>query len=608
MKKTISLLLAICLLMTVPVLSGPSGSVSAAATDGAGRQTIYAGWYDSAAIKTDGSLWIWGDGMNGALGQGTEYTTSNPNIPLMVLDGNVIYRSIYGDPIGSYQNEPLKLMDDVASVKIGSSGYSYAIKTDGTFWLWGRQDVSYRPYQAASDVIAAEISNGTIAIIKSDHSLWMKGRNNCERIPGASYDNFMTEDFIKVMDDVASVHLSLSTPLAYFYFAAAIKTDGSLWTWGAATPSALRKWPEDTPWQSKIHPEKVMDGVAAIRNDLLLKTDGTLWDISGDDMIKVMDDVRSLSCSEGNGTKAAVKNDGSLWIWGNVGVKAGDGTCGGGSRDVPYKVMDDVVSVSLSDMHVLALKSDGTLWGWGNNQRGQLLKVCDSDADIKAKYGGPSEKTIEMTHQHTPVKLLDGIALPGTPVTGAAPSAPATPSETLQPSSQRPIPFTDVKESDYYYDSVVWAYTSEPQITDGTTTTTFSPDNTCTRGQVMTFLWRAAGCPEPETKNCPFADVKETDYFYKPVLWAVENKITDGTSSDTFSPGTLCANSHILTFIYRAVGEPGKTGDKLWYGDALNWAEGSGLLDGTYSGGFDIKAKCPRCNAVEYLYRYLAEK
>ena len=170
--------------------------------------------------------------------------------------------------------------------------------------------------------------------------------------------------------------------------------------------------------------------------------------------------------------------------------------------------------------------------------------------------------------------------------------------------TSRPIPFYDVTETAYYYDAVVWAY--ENDITKGTSGTTFSPLSICTRAQVITFLWRAAGQPEPTTGDCPFEDVKETDYFYAPVLWAVGQGIAAGTTPTTFSPKLQCSNSHILTFLYRAVGEPGKTGTGRWYSDAWKWAEDSGLLKGTYSGSFAIEDECPRCNVTEYLYRYLS--
>jgi|GEM_PF-5466402 len=607
MKKLLSLMLALCIAAVSPALwiqpafASESGPIE--------RRTVYAGADNCAVIKEDGSLWVWGYGNIAALGQGTVLTTNIPNLPTVMLDGNVVSRDADGNPLAAFQNEPIKLLDDVASACIGTAGYSYAIKTDGSLWIWGGVDEP-KPHQIATDVIAAEISNGTTAIIKSDHSLWMRGKSINGVIPGTpDVEPYYIEEFVKVMDDVASVHLDLTRSFSWQYFAAVVKTDGSLWAWGGWIPKALKDWPEGTTWQSKIIPQKVMDGVASIRGNLLM-TDGTLWDYKGEQLVKILDDVKMQSWS---GEDLAVKNDGSLWAWGYQNVKAGNGSCSG-TYDVPYKIMDDVAAVSAASTFALAVKTDGSLWGWGSNNNGQLLKTCDNLVDIRNKYGAPSDKTYHMTHQHSPVKLLDGIAQPSYPIPGAAEPAVPAPSQPTepeapapQPSAERPIPFTDVKEGDYYYDSVVWAYTSDPQITDGTTTTTFSPFSTCTRGQVMTFLWRAAGCPEPDAKDCPFADVKETDYFYKPVLWAVEKGITDGTSPDAFSPKTLCANSHILTFIYRAMGEPGRTGEGEWYGDALNWAENSGLLDGTYSESFDIGAKCPRCNAVEYLYRYLAE-
>ena len=179
---------------------------------------------------------------------------------------------------------------------------------------------------------------------------------------------------------------------------------------------------------------------------------------------------------------------------------------------------------------------------------------------------------------------------------------PALKEPIAQLPSSRHIPFVDIRENDYFRDAVIWAFTHEPQITDGTSATTFSPDRTCTRGQVVTFLWREAGCPEPGSKDNPFADVKESDYFYKPVLWAVEKGITDGTSPTTFSPANTCKNSHILTFIYRAVGEPRKSGEGAWWQDALDWADRSSLLSGSYTGTYDVNADCLRANVVYYLY------
>ena len=116
------------------------------------------------------------------------------------------------------------------------------------------------------------------------------------------------------------------------------------------------------------------------------------------------------------------------------------------------------------------------------------------------------------------------------------------------------MPFTDVNLEKYYAPAVLWAYHHEPQITGGMNDTTFGVGKPCTRAQVVTFLYAAAGKPEPETTYNPFKDVKRTDYFYKAVLWAVENGITSGTTPTTFSPKQTCTRAQVVTFLYQAVG------------------------------------------------------
>lgn len=163
-------------------------------------------------------------------------------------------------------------------------------------------------------------------------------------------------------------------------------------------------------------------------------------------------------------------------------------------------------------------------------------------------------------------------------------------------------PFTDVKDTDIFYDAVLWAYYSDPQITNGTSSTTFGPNKTVTRGQTVTFLWRAMGCPEPKSTNNPFEDVKSGKYYYKAVLWAVEQGITNGTDATHFSPDRTCSTAHIITFIYRTVG----AGSNGWYKVAGAWAEDEGLLD-----GIDLEVSpsvdCPRADVVLFLFRKLAK-
>ena len=201
---------------------------------------------------------------------------------------------------------------------------------------------------------------------------------------------------------------------------------------------------------------------------------------------------------------------------------------------------------------------------------------------------------------------------------------PKTESKPVEPTKEDPKPddtkptpkpvknpFTDVKKGDYFFDPVLWALNHDPQITDGTTDTTFSPADTCTRGQVVTFLWRAMGCEEPANKTNPFSDVKDSDYFYKAVLWAVEKGITDGTSDTTFSPADPCTRAHVVTFLWRAENKPdagsknpfGDVASGNYYTDAVLWAVSKQITDGTSDTTFSPADPCTRGQIVTFLYR-----
>lgn len=162
------------------------------------------------------------------------------------------------------------------------------------------------------------------------------------------------------------------------------------------------------------------------------------------------------------------------------------------------------------------------------------------------------------------------------------------------------MPFSDVKKTDYFYDAVKWAY--EKKITTGMSATQFGTALSCTRGQVVTFLYRAAGEPEPKSTENKFTDVKESDYYYKPILWAVEKGITNGVSEDLFAPNSPCTNGHILTFIWRYMGQPNKSQtSEFWYSDAMNWAQSKGMLLGLPT--VVPSNACPRANVVYFLYQ-----
>ena len=169
--------------------------------------------------------------------------------------------------------------------------------------------------------------------------------------------------------------------------------------------------------------------------------------------------------------------------------------------------------------------------------------------------------------------------------------------------------FVDVAAGVYYEDAVDWAV--ESGITKGTDDTHFYPDGICTRAQAVTFLWRTAGSPEPETRTMPFTDVPVGSYYYDAVLWAVENGITKGTSDTTFSPNMTCSRAQIVTFLWRSEKSPAAgtanpfadVNSTAYYADAVLWAVRENITKGTTSTTFSPDADCTRAQIVTFLWR-----
>ena len=171
--------------------------------------------------------------------------------------------------------------------------------------------------------------------------------------------------------------------------------------------------------------------------------------------------------------------------------------------------------------------------------------------------------------------------------------------------------FTDVQPNAYYADAVKWAVKNG--ITTGLSDTCFGPKETCTRAQIVTFLWRAAGSPEPTTTNNPFTDLKDSKYYYKAVLWAAETDVTSGTSETTFSPKNGCTRAQIVTFLWRFAGSPEPTMTTnpftdvpagKYYSKAVLWAAEKGVTAGTSATTFSPNDTCIRGQVVTFLYRY----
>ena len=179
-------------------------------------------------------------------------------------------------------------------------------------------------------------------------------------------------------------------------------------------------------------------------------------------------------------------------------------------------------------------------------------------------------------------------------------------------------PFGDVSENAYYAPAVEWALKND--VTGGTTAATFSPNTGCTRAQIVTFLWRAAGCPEPADSKS-FTDVSADAYYAKAVAWAAEQGITGGTGDGKFSPDAVCTRSQSMTFIYRSEQARGGGMQGEWmflnpfadvnledyYGEAVMWAVANGVTDGTSDTTFSPNATCTRGQIVTFLYRFFVK-
>ena len=576
MKKLLSLALALtlCLCLAVPANTASTGQVGQPSTISASSL---------AYISRDGRLMMW---------EGDPYAIKpGENTPTPDMFAEV--------------------MRDVAS--FARMGHYAVLKTNGSLWSWGennRGEVGIglvpdpqtgkgnrvnTPTKVMDDVAAVSCYNGITAAIKTDGSLWMWGDNRLGQLGNGTLTDSAVP--IKVMDDVVAVSTG-------GWMTAAVKSDGSLWTWGAnhyghlgngGVTNAVGRY----NWECLTVPTKIMDDVVTV--------------------------------SVGGNFCAAIKTDGSLWTWGLCeDGNLGDGNVGNvtylGRRlqNVPNKIMDDVAAVSCASYHTLAVKTDGSLWGWGCNRYGELgnggagderhsvsdgsevwfhqtvpAKVMDGVAAVNCcenrsfilkpdgsllvcgrTSGGILGDSIYVD-QKTPVKIADGVAVPNklSPTVGG---------------------FRDVYEDDYYADAVIWA--KESGVTGGTTATTFSPNAAVTRAQAMTFLWRAAGSPQPSSTVSPFSDASDPSaYYYNAVLWAAEQGITTGVTATTFGTGSSVAYDQMLAFLARASGADTSGGS--WSQAAIDWAADNGLTDGLT---FSAKGACPRSDVIYCLWKQLA--
>ena len=275
---------------------------------------------------------------------------------------------------------------------------------------------------------------------------------------------------------------------------------------------------------------------------------------------------------------------------------------------------DIVVKIGTKTYTLTILRNSGT----GGNEGGSggatiyTLTFDTNGGSAISKVSKTSGTTVDLTG-YTPTR--DGYTFDGwysnRELTIKVTSIKLTSNTTIYAkwTAKSDMSFTDVADKAYYRDAVAWAV--ENGITKGTTATTFSPNATCTRAQAVTFLWRAAGSPKPETRTMPFTDVPVGSYYYDAVLWAVENGITKGTSDTTFSPDATCSRAQIVAFLWRSEKSPAAgtanpfadVKSTAYYADAVLWAVKEDITKGTTSTTFSPNADCTRAQIVTFLYR-----
>ena len=177
-----------------------------------------------------------------------------------------------------------------------------------------------------------------------------------------------------------------------------------------------------------------------------------------------------------------------------------------------------------------------------------------------------------------------------------------------------PNPFSDLESGKYYYENVLWAYYQDPKITSGTTDTTFEPDKKINRAQAVTFLWNAAGKPSIGTLSSPFDDVTGSSYYIRAVIWAYNKGITTGTTDTTFEPDKSCTRAEVVTFLWKAAGKPAPKTTKnpfpdvkkgTWYYKAVLWGVENGIVSGFDDGTFGTSKTCTRGQFVTFLRRFM---
>lgn len=616
-RRFVSLLLMLALLCSIL-------PVSAMAAGKPYIRQVEAGKWTSWAVTSNGDLYGWGQCITAGLFNGK----TGSNVPVKLMSG------IKSVSASSVENQPafeVKNYDDYGYISHYQEPGTVLtiIKENGDLYTWGdntcfqlgkgyyeAEQETYEPYFVMSDVVKAATSDHACAAVTESGDLYYWGYNLVYGYGNSAKEHYPEPTLI--LTGVKDVELSE-------YNVVALKEDGSVWMMGGTHYGALAR--DEGKVGSLVNEmTKVMDGCVDIASGagftMALKTDGTLYGWGSNSFATlgihwnkaeyvatptvVSTDVKSVDA--GNHNAYFIKNDNSLWVTGD-GQRGQRGQGNNMSyydtvsntyklyRYYPEQIDSNVHSVSAGVNHMLYLKNDGTMWGCGGPEHagegGSRLGRGDVWGEDLTPYGfGFTAYQWHVTQCGLSYGTFAGQFGP------------------IQEEVELVAGFSDIAANAYYRDAVEWAV--DEGITTGTGDTTFSPDQDCTRAQIITFLWRAAGSPQTSTIAI-IEDIDPSQFYFDAVTWAAEQGIVE--DGEDFRPNDPCTRAMAVEFMWRAAGFQAISMDTGFtdvsasasYSTAIEWAVNYGITTGTSDTTFSPDTVCSRGQIVTFLYRASSE-
>ena len=622
-KQWLSLLLSAALLAGLLV-------IPASAAGKPYIRQVEAGTWNSWAVTSTGDLYGWGATRTAKLFPGGK---TGSNVPVKLMSG---VKSVAASSSALQPMFEVKDYDDYGYISYGAEpGTVLAIiKENGDLYTWGdntcyqlgkgyyeTEQATYEPYFVMGDVVKAATNDHSCAAVTEDGDLYFWGHNYA-RVSGKGMGgNELYATPTLILSDVKDVELGSENVIA-------LKNDGSVWMMGTTLRGIMGWDDEDAHLVNEM--TKVMDGCKDIAVGeafaMAVKNDGTLygWGSNAFTALGIDDDVSYTSTpvvvatgvksvDAGDRNAYFIKNDGSLWsvgdgghgqrgIGNDIGYEDPDGGVPYAYPSYPTQVATDVHSVSGGSYHMFFLKNDGTMWGAGGAE-------SDHEGGARLGRGDVWGETVSFVDDGQTFTSHSAYQWHATQC-GLSYGSFAGMFGPVQEEVELVGGFSDVPANAWDVVPVKWAV--EQGITSGTGETTFSPNANCTRGQIITFLWRAAGSPQTST-IAVIEDIDPSQFYFDAVTWAAEQGIIeDGVN---FRPNAPCTRAMAVEFMWRAAGAQAISMDTGFtdvpasasYSTAVEWAVIHGITSGTSSTTFSPDTVCTRSQIVTFLYRAFAE-